>query len=106
MTEKPKYRDRCAVIRFLGAEGVKPADIHRIILAQYGGTNCMNQRIVYEWVETLKSGRTVVTDEAQSGRHHVEHAKALSFEKTDGSGCLKLLSFRHQTNCSLQLQQI
>jgi hypothetical protein len=98
-----KYRDRRAVIRFLGAEGVKPADIHRIILAQYCGVNCTNQRKVFEWVETLKSGRAGVTDEGLSGRHHIEHAKALSFEKTDGKVCLKLLSFIHQTNCSLLL---
>jgi hypothetical protein len=68
----------------VGAEGDKPVDIHRIILAHYGGVNCMNQRKFFEWVETLKSGRTSVTDEAISGRHHIEHAKALSFEKTDG----------------------
>jgi len=83
VTQKLKYRDRRAMIRFLGAEGVKPADIHRIILSQYGGVNCMNQRKIFEWIETLKSGRTSVTDEALSGRHHIEHAKALSFEMTD-----------------------
>jgi hypothetical protein len=41
---------------FLWAEGVKPADIHRRILAQYGSVNCMSQRKVYKWVARLKSG--------------------------------------------------
>jgi len=53
-----------AVIRFLGAEGVKPTDIHQRILAQYGSFNCRSQRIVYGWVEMFKSGRTNVSDEA------------------------------------------
>jgi hypothetical protein len=84
VSQNPKYKDRRAVIRFFGGEGVKPAEFHRINLAQYGGVNCMNERKVFEWIKTLKSGRTSVTDEALSGRHHIEHAKAVSFEKTDG----------------------
>jgi len=41
------------VVRFLWAEGVKPVEIHRRMLAQYG-QNTMNQRKVYEWVERFK----------------------------------------------------
>jgi len=55
------------VVRFLWAEGVKPAEIHRRMLAQYGQST-MSQRKVYEWVERFKSGRTPVTDEDRSGR--------------------------------------
>jgi len=33
-----------AVISHFWAEGVKPADIHRKIVAQYGGVNCVSQR--------------------------------------------------------------
>ena len=55
------------VVRFLCAEGVKPMEIHRRMLAQYG-QNTMSQRNVYEWVERFKSGRTTVTDEGRSGR--------------------------------------
>ena len=53
-------------MRFLWAEGVKPVEIHRRMLAQYG-QNTMSQRKVYEWVEKFKSGRTCVTDEGRSG---------------------------------------
>jgi len=59
-----KQRD---IVRFLWAEGVKPVEIHRRTLAQYGqGT--MSQRKVYECVERFKSGRTRATDEGRSGR--------------------------------------
>ena len=39
------------------AEGTKPVEIHRRMLAQYGQST-MSQRKVYEWVERFKSGRT------------------------------------------------
>jgi len=55
------------VVRFLWAQGVKPVEIHRRMLAQYGQST-MNLRKVYEWVERFKSGRTRVTDEGRSGR--------------------------------------
>jgi len=45
------------VVRFLWAEGVKPVEIHRRMLAQYEQST-MGQRKVYEWVERFKSGRT------------------------------------------------
>jgi len=48
------------VVRFVWAEGVKPVEIHRRTLAQYGQST-MSQRKVYEWVERFKSGRTRVT---------------------------------------------
>jgi hypothetical protein len=37
------------VVRFLWAEGVKPVEINRRMLAQYGQST-MSQRKVYEWV--------------------------------------------------------
>ena len=55
------------VVQFLWAEGVKPVEIHRHMLAQYGQST-MSQRKVSEWVERFKSGRTRVTDEGRSGR--------------------------------------
>jgi len=55
------------VVRFLWTEGVKPVEIHRRILAQYG-QRTMRQRKIYEWVEMFKSVRTRVTDEGRSGR--------------------------------------
>jgi hypothetical protein len=54
------------LVRFLRAEGVKPVEIHRRMLAEYGQSN-MSQRKAYEWVERFKSGRTRVTDEGRSG---------------------------------------
>jgi len=54
-------------MRFLWAEGVKPVEIHRRMLAQYGQST-VSQRKVYGWVERFKSGRTRVTDEGRSGR--------------------------------------
>jgi len=55
------------VVRFLWAEGMKPVEIHRCMLAQYGQST-MSQRKVYEWVERFKSGLTRDTDEGRSGR--------------------------------------
>jgi len=54
------------VVRFLWAEGVKPVEIHRRMLAQYGQST-MSKRNVCEWVERFKSGRTRVTDKGPSG---------------------------------------
>ena len=54
-------------VRFLCAEGVKPVEIHRRVLAQYGQST-MSQREVYEWVEKFKSGRTRATEEGRFGR--------------------------------------
>jgi len=55
------------VVRCLWAEGVKPVEIHRRMLAQYGQST-MSERKVYEWVERFKSGRTRVTGKGRSGR--------------------------------------
>jgi len=59
-------QEQRGVVWFLWA-GVKPVEIHRNMLAQYGQST-MSQRKVYEWVERFKSGRTHVTDESRSGR--------------------------------------
>ena len=55
------------VVRFLWAEGAKPVEIHRRMLAQ-DGQKTMGQRKVYVLVERFKSVRTRVTDEGRSGR--------------------------------------
>jgi hypothetical protein len=44
-----------AVIRFLGSEGEKPADIHRRIKRQYGDA-CVSLQQVYQWHRKFKSG--------------------------------------------------
>jgi len=53
-------KEQRGVVRFVWAEGVKPVEIQRRMLAQYGQST-MSQRKVYEWVER-------VTDEGRSGR--------------------------------------
>ena len=55
------------VVQFLRAYGVKPVEIYRRMLAQYGQST-MSQQKVYEWVERFKLGRTRVTDEGRSGQ--------------------------------------
>ena len=65
------------VLRFLWAEGAKPVEIYRHILAQYGRST-MSQRKVYEWVERFKSGRTYVTDEGRSGRPSTSRSRKAS----------------------------
>jgi len=74
--------EQCGVVQFLWAEVVKPVEIHRCMLAQYG-QSMMSQQKVYEWVERFKSGRTRVTD-GHSGQpptsrtqDHIDRADAM-----------------------------
>ena len=75
--------EQSGVVRFLWAEGVKPVEIHRRTLAQYGQST-MSERKVYEWVERFKSVRTRATDEGHSGlpstsRAAVKHSSAREY---------------------------
>ena len=65
------------VVRFVCAERVKPVEIHRHMLAQYGQST-VSQRKVYEWVERFKSRRTRVTDESLSGRPSTSRSRKAS----------------------------
>jgi hypothetical protein len=56
-----------AVIRFLGSEGEKPADIHRRMKRQYGDARVSLQQ-VYEWHRKFKSRVSTLTDAAHSGK--------------------------------------
>jgi len=56
-----------SVIRLLWAEGVPGAQIHLSMCAQYRD-KVLSCRIVYEWTEMFKNGRTSVTDAEHSGR--------------------------------------
>ena len=47
------------LVQFLWAEAVKPVEIHRRMLAQYGQST-MSQQKVYEWVERFKLGSKVL----------------------------------------------
>jgi IS30 family transposase len=55
------------VIRFLFAEDIKPVEIIRRMLAQYGD-NCLSRSKIYEWIDHFKKGRISVCDEQRSGR--------------------------------------
>jgi len=70
-------KEQRGVVRFLWAEGVKPVEIHRRMLAQCGQSTVSQQK-VYEWVERFKSGRTRVTDEGRSGWPSTRRRKASS----------------------------
>lgn len=56
-----------AVIRFLRAENVAPAAIHRRLKNVYGN-NAMSRVHVWEWCSRFKEGQTNVHDEERSGR--------------------------------------
>ena len=70
-------KEQHGVVRFLWAEGAKPVEIHRHMLAQYGQST-MSQRKVYDWVERFKWGRTCVTDEGRSGRPSTSRSRKAS----------------------------
>jgi hypothetical protein len=72
-----------AVVRFLWTEGVKSAEIHRRMLAQYAA-HTMHEQKIYVWTEHFKEGRTSVTDESQPGHpstsrtdQHIQRVDAL-----------------------------
>jgi hypothetical protein len=59
-------KEQHALVSFLWAEGIKSAEIHRRILAQYGA-RIVNQRKICEWIDRFEEGRTSVTDESRPG---------------------------------------
>jgi len=64
-------------VQFPWAEGVKPVEFHRRMLAQCGQST-MSQRNVYEWVERFKLGQTRVTVEGRSGRPSTSRSRKVS----------------------------
>ncbi|XP_021930927.1 histone-lysine N-methyltransferase SETMAR-like [Zootermopsis nevadensis] len=62
-----------AIIRFLWLEGVKPREVHRRMLQQYGDA-CIGERRVYEWVDAFKNGRTSIHDDHDNARPHMAAA--------------------------------
>jgi hypothetical protein len=60
--------EQCAVARFLLAEGVKSAEIHRQMLAQYAA-RAVHPRKIYDWIERFQEGRTSETDESRLVAH-------------------------------------
>lgn len=68
--ENPAKCEVRAVIRFLLAQNVSAADIHRQLCTVYG-PNVMSEGVVRQWVRFFKSGRTNIHDEERSGRPSV-----------------------------------
>jgi DNA-binding MltR family transcriptional regulator len=56
-----------AVIRFLWAESLPVAEMHRGISVQYGNS-VVSQRMVYEWIERFKNDRTSIKNEEGASR--------------------------------------
>jgi hypothetical protein len=56
-----------AVVLFLWAEGVLGVEMHRRISVQYGNS-VVSQRMVYEWIERFKNGRTSIKHEEGARR--------------------------------------
>jgi len=58
-----------AVIRFLQAKNIQPADIHRQVCEVYGGAK--SDSMVWRWYRQFESGRDNVHDNKRSGRPSV-----------------------------------
>ncbi|CAN8002603.1 unnamed protein product, partial [Ixodes pacificus] len=61
--------EQSSVVRCLGAESKKPADVHRRKLKQYGDA-CVSLRQVYDSHKRFQSGASSLTDAPHSGRAH------------------------------------
>ena len=59
--------EQCSLIRFLWSQGVQGAAILHRLLAQYGNSALL-QRSVYEWIEKLKNGLTIVMHDKGAGQ--------------------------------------
>lgn len=55
------------VIRFLTAEGVKPANIHRRMLTVYG-EGCVSDKSVRKWSARFRAGRESLVDDPRPGQ--------------------------------------
>ena len=68
--ENPAEREIRAVIRFLQAKNIQPADIHRQVCEVYG-EGAMSDSVVRRWCRQFESGRDTAHDDKRSGRHSV-----------------------------------
>ena len=64
--QSPAQREVRSVIRFLNANGERPAETHKHIVAVYG--KVMNRQNVTKWCREFSEGRTGVHEEQRSGR--------------------------------------
>ena len=68
--ENPADCEIRAVIRFLQAKNIQPADIHRQVCEVYG-EGAMGDSLVRRWCRQFESGRDNVHDDKRSGRPSV-----------------------------------
>jgi len=68
--ENPADSEIRAVIRFLQAKNIQPANIHRQVCEVYG-EGAMSDSMVRRWCRQLESGRDKVHDDKHSGRPSV-----------------------------------
>ncbi|GFG28900.1 hypothetical protein Cfor_04398 [Coptotermes formosanus] len=68
--ENPADSEIRAVIRFLQAKNIQPADIHRQVCEVYG-EGAMSDSMVRRWCTQYESGRNNVHDDKRSGRPNV-----------------------------------
>lgn len=68
--ENPTKCIACVVIRFLMAENLSAANIHRALCTLYG-QNVKSEAVVRQWVRLFKNRRTNIHDEEKSGRPSV-----------------------------------
>jgi len=68
--ENPADGEIRAVIRFLQAKNIQPADIHRQVCEVYG-EGAMGDSMVRRWCRQFESGRDNVHDDKRSGRPSV-----------------------------------
>jgi transposase len=68
--ETPADCEIRAVIRFLQAKNIQPADIHRQVCEVYG-EGVMSDSMVRRWCRQFESGRDNVHDDKHSGRPSV-----------------------------------
>jgi transposase len=64
--ESPAKCEVRSIIRFLDTKGVRPAKVHKQIVAVYG--TVMNRQNVTKWCSEFSKGRTDVHDEQRSSR--------------------------------------
>jgi len=64
--QSPAQCEMRSITKFLNAEGERPAEIHKQIVAVY--INVMNRQNVTRWCREFSEGRTGVHDEQRSGR--------------------------------------
>jgi hypothetical protein len=79
-----------AVILYLWAEDLLGAEMHRRMSVQYGNS-VVSQRMVYEWIERFKNGRTSIKHEegarsTASGSFLMLNACATILEPLEGTG--------------------